>query len=139
MISDNRGWEKGFTLIEVMVVLFIIGILAAVAIPYMRSKTDASKWSEGKAVAGTIRTAARVYCTDMGSTYSYPGTTMAQLGFLVGDLDGKYFTDDCFSIVFNGYNDYLITVDSTKSLSGEAPASPKKMTLSSAGDFTEIP
>jgi type II secretory pathway pseudopilin PulG len=128
-----------------MVVIFIIGVLAAVAIPIMRGRMDSSKWSEGKAVAGSIRTAARAYCAQMGSSYSFPGTTLTQIGFVInpgapsGDLDGKYFTDECFSIVFNGYNDYLITVDATKSLSSDAPTVPKQMTLDSAGNFTEIP
>jgi prepilin-type N-terminal cleavage/methylation domain-containing protein len=145
MLSKRGGLEKGFTLIELMVVLFIIGILAAVAIPIMHGRMDSSKWSEGKAVAGSIRTAARTYCAQMGSSYSYPGTTLTQIGFVVnpgapsGDLDGKYFTDECFSIVFNGYNDYLITVDATKSLSSDAPTAPRQMTLDSAGNFTEIP
>lgn len=145
MILNNSRTKKGFTLIELMVVIFIIGILSAVAIPYMRGRTDAAKWTEGKAIAGSIRTAARTYCEEMGSGYSYPGTTLTQLGFAVnpgapgGDLDGKYFTDDSVSIVFNGYNDYLITVDATKSLSGDAPATPSKITLDSAGTFTEIP
>jgi type II secretory pathway pseudopilin PulG len=128
-----------------MVVLFIIGVLSAVAIPYMLSRADASKWSEGKAIAGSIHTAARTYCAQMGSNYNYSGTTLTQLGFIVnpgvegGDLDGKFFTDECFSIAFNGYDDYLITVDATKSLSGDAPTSPRQMTLDSAGNFTEIP
>ena len=105
----------------------------------MLNRSDASKWSEGKAIAGSIRTAARTYCAETGPTYNYSGTTLTQLGFVVnpgvtgGDLDGKFFTDECFSIAFNGYNDYLITVDATKSLSGDAPATPRQMTLNMQG------
>jgi type II secretory pathway pseudopilin PulG len=128
-----------------MVVLFIIGILSAVAIPLMRGRSDAAKWSEGKAMAGSIRTAAQAYRGQMGASYDFSGTTLENIGFNInagaggGDLDGKYFTDDSFSIQFSKNGDYLITVDATKSTSGSAPSTPRQMTLNSAGPFTEIP
>jgi len=68
--------RKGFTLIELMVVIFIVGILAAVAIPIMRGRIDSAKWSEGKAAAGSIRTAARAFCAEKGPSYTYPGTCL---------------------------------------------------------------
>ena len=57
--------KKGFTLVELMVVILIVAILAAVAIPIMRGRVDAAKWSEGKAMMGTIATAIRAYVAEV--------------------------------------------------------------------------
>lgn len=134
--------RKGFTLIELMVVIFIVGILAAVAIPIMRGRIDSAKWSEGKAAAGSIRTAARAFCAEKGSLYTYPGTTLAELGFNItaavagGDLDGKYFSDDCYGIAFTGYDLYTVTVTAASSLCAEPPTTPPVVTLDNTGTWT---
>jgi prepilin-type N-terminal cleavage/methylation domain-containing protein len=140
---NNFRTEKGFTLIELMVVIFIVGILAAVAIPIMRGRIDAAKWSEGKAAAGSIRTAARAYIAEKGNSWSYVGTTMTQLGFAAGDLNGKYFTTACYAIVFtnvaNNPPTYVITVTAASSTSADKPTTPSVVTLNDAGTFTETP
>ena len=65
--------RKGFTLIELMVVILIVGILAAVAIPLMRGRIDSAKWSEGKAIMGTIATALRAHIAEKGADFiDYP-------------------------------------------------------------------
>ena len=136
--------RKGFTLIELMVVIFIVGILAAVAIPIMRGRIDSAKWSEGKAAAGSIRTAARAFCAEKGPNWpvaNYVATTLADLGFNItagagGDLDGKYFTDDAYGILFAGYDQYTITVTAAASLSPDAPAVPAVVTLNELGAWT---
>jgi prepilin-type N-terminal cleavage/methylation domain-containing protein len=131
--------RKGFTLIELMVVIFIVGILAAVAIPIMRGRIDSAKWSEGKAGAGSVRTAARAFCAEKGSSYTYPGTSLSDLGFQAGDLDGKYFTDAAYAVTWTGYDDYLITVTASDSTSSEKPSTPSVVTLDEEGAWAETP
>jgi len=89
--------RKGFTLIELMVVVLIVGILAAVAIPILRGRIDAAKWSEGKAMMGSIATALRAYCAEKGVGYATAPASLVVLGFAAGDLSGTYFSDSDFS------------------------------------------
>ncbi len=133
-----RG-KKGFTLIELMVVIFIVGILAAVAIPIMRGRIDSAKWSEGKAGAGSIRTAARAFCAEKGSGWggTWANVTLANLGFQTGDLDGKYFTDAAYGVAFTAYDDYLITVTALSSTSADKPTLPAVVTIDEGGVWIE--
>ena len=92
--------RKGFTMIELMVVILIVGILAAVAVPLMRGKVDQAKWSEAASAAGAIRSANRAYFAEKGSgvTGALTAAKALQLGFQAGDFDGGWFVVTDYSI-----------------------------------------
>lgn len=63
--------EKGFTLIELMVVIVILGILAAIIAPRIVGRTDEAKVTEAKVQMKNLETALKLYKLDNGS---YPST-----------------------------------------------------------------
>ncbi len=67
MSKNIRKSNKGFTLIELMIVVAIIGILAAIAIPNFLRFQLKSKSSEGKVNIAAIRTAEESYNAEFGA------------------------------------------------------------------------
>ncbi len=78
MFSRFHNRQKGFTLIELMIVVVIIGILAALAIPRFMQATVKAKESEAKTVLKQIYTLERVYRQENGAYTN----VVADIGFL---------------------------------------------------------
>ncbi|KAA3633749.1 MAG: prepilin-type N-terminal cleavage/methylation domain-containing protein [Calditrichaeota bacterium] len=76
MFTKFHNREKGFTLIELMIVVVIIGILAALAIPRFMQATTKSKQSEAKQLLKQIYTMQRTY-RQANNTYGDDGVTAA--------------------------------------------------------------
>ena len=57
----KRKTNKGFTLIELMIVVAIVGILAAVALPAYQDYTTRAKVTEGLSLANTLKTMVSEY------------------------------------------------------------------------------
>jgi len=68
--------QKGFTLIELMIVVAIIGILAALAIPAYTDYTIKSRVSEGASLSGGAKTAMEVYWSENGTTVGPTGNAL---------------------------------------------------------------
>jgi prepilin-type N-terminal cleavage/methylation domain-containing protein len=103
----NTKGRRGFTMIELLTVILIVSILAAVSMAIMRGRIESAKWSEANAMAGTVRRAVYAYTTDngvdatrarfLGENLSVATIRLA-LGFDAMDLSGKYFVPGDFTV-----------------------------------------
>ena len=102
----KKNFNKGFTLIELVIIMVILGVLAAVAVPRLGNTIDTSEASAEQAVIGNLRSALEVYAMDQvvaNSTKSYPTNPFDELdkvpegytGLGSPDQDGEWvFTGD---------------------------------------------
>ena len=95
--------QEGFTLIELMIVVAIIGILAAIAIPNFMQYQAKSKQSEAKTNLGGIYTSEVAYFGEANTFSPVFGT----IGFLVAS---------------SGSQRYTFTIDGTGTLPGSSVA-----------------
>ena len=123
---NKRGERRGFSLIELVIVILVAGILVSVTVPIVRGRLEQAKWSEGAGMAGAVKTAVRAYfvsdpigaATLAGSLVSDVEST---LGFEAGDLTGRYFTSAQFTITsIDAHGNAVISVSSPAGLTGSA-------------------
>ena len=98
--------QQGFTLIELMIVVAIIGILAAVAIPSYQDYTARAQASEAMTLGGGLKTALAEWYADNGSFPTGPGSISAT-------TSGKYVSSIAFADSAGGTIDVGITFKTT--------------------------
>ena len=99
--------QKGFSMIELLVVLLIIGILAAIAAPMFLSSADKAKASEAVAGIGSIRSAERIYAMQHGGGFVLPitdgtvyfqGSAGSNTSLGIDLRNAKYFSPKAYTV-----------------------------------------
>jgi prepilin-type N-terminal cleavage/methylation domain-containing protein len=95
--------QRGFTLIEVMITIMIVGLLASAATPLLANSIEKAKVSEAMAALGSVRRAMRMHYVEHG-TYKNPQFTAGRkvtfggiLAISDTDLEGRYFSSECYT------------------------------------------
>jgi type IV pilus assembly protein PilA len=102
--------ESGFTLVELLVVMLILGLLAAIAIPAFFNQRTKAQDSEAKSTAKTAQTALETYATDNNG--SYAGATQARLKTIEPTLSSATSGANAITTLTVADSSYTITVTS---------------------------
>jgi prepilin-type N-terminal cleavage/methylation domain-containing protein len=93
--------KKGFTLIELIIAVVIVGILAAVSVTMMNNTIQKGIRNEAISIMATIRTAELLYYAEYGAfkrVYQNEVAEWAKIGIKPSDLNGQYYSMQCFTV-----------------------------------------
>ena len=133
-MTGSFSRSKGFTLVEIMIVVAIIALLTAIAIPYLLRARITGNEASARGTLKTISTALETYALSNGT---YPLDPAGLLGQVP-----PYLSKDYFSAPLSGYT-YTPTLDLYTYTIVAAPLNSsygnKTFTMATGGVLTESP
>ena len=117
--------KKGFTMVELMVVVIIVGILASAAVPLYTKNVSRAIATEAIATLGAIRGAERIYKMEFGT---YTSATSTEINFLfgLGISDVHYFDEACYEVTSTDPSHFIARCDVSKTTLAPGAAQAKK-------------
>jgi len=128
----KQQMQKGFTLIELMIVVAIIGILAAVAIPAYTDYTVRAKVSEGIGLAAAAKTSVSEYYQAMGTM-----PTNAAAAGLGSAISSQYVTSLTYSQSASNVGQISVTFNPTN-LGGDVTAATSRIVFEGTGSGSGV-
>ena len=133
-MKNARHAQQGFTLIELMIVVAIIGILAAIALPAYQDYTTRATVSEGLSLAAAARTSLAEHRM---STGDWPATN-TEAGYDSPDTDvvsGIQITTSLITITYKAIGNRVDAGDTVLLQASEAPGGAMEWTCTPGADM----
>ncbi|MCA8918104.1 MAG: prepilin-type N-terminal cleavage/methylation domain-containing protein [Planctomycetes bacterium] len=101
---DRRNDRRGFTLVELMVVIVILGIIGTMAFVFVLDKPDKAKWTKAQTEMGEIQKALNTYALEHDSEYPDSLEVLTETYFKSGLPKDPFTKDDyIYEVLDDGF------------------------------------
>jgi prepilin-type N-terminal cleavage/methylation domain-containing protein len=134
----TTGMARGFTLLELMIVIIIIGVLATTGVMQYQAAIERSRGAEGRAVLGTLRSECAAMYMGVMNTSSCTNASLrigSGVGFVPSGCNQStnYFS---YALTSGSGSAMVLTATRCTGTTGKQPGSSASATLTLTTDFS---